>query len=186
MATIDYLKFYDDEGYLMGEVANHFHETGALAPVDFYMLLIWKANRAKSYHRERLKKKALGSFERAVSQIASSLWSCRDRKERVRILIEDWEFSLPTATAILAILYPAEFTVYDYRVCAEVNHQYRPYLSFSDFLWADYEEFQKKVEGEAPSGLCLRDKDRFLTARSFRKGIVRECDEGACVAEIQS
>ncbi|HXR38605.1 MAG TPA: hypothetical protein VN776_05915 [Terracidiphilus sp.] len=179
MASIDYLKFYDDENYLMGEVAQKFHEAGTIDPVDFYMLLIWKANRAKGYHKKRLQKKASGSFKEAVSRIATSLWTCAERKERMQILVEDWEFSLPTATAILAILYPSEFTVYDYRVCDELKHDYRPYLSFSASLWAEYEEFQKKVEREAPADLCLRDKDRFLTGRSYRKGIEAECIEDA-------
>jgi hypothetical protein len=175
MATIDYLKFYDDESYLMGEVARRFHETGIIEPADFYMLLIWKANRAKSYHRERLKKKASGSFGNAVSKIASSLWPSSERRERMRILMEDWDFSLPTASAILAILYPTEFTVYDYRVCDEIKHKYRPYLCFSDSLWTEYEDFQNRVVSETPAHLSLRDKDRFLTARSFRKEVESAC-----------
>lgn len=184
MESVDYLKFYDYESYLMGEVAHQFHESGTLAPVDFYMLLIWKANRAKRFHWERLQKKASGSFKSAVSKIASSLWSCSERKERFRVLVEDWGFALPTATAILAILYPTEFTVYDYRVCDEISHKYRPYLYALDSAWSEYEEFQKSVEREAPADLCLRDKDRFLTGRSFRRGIEHECRDDDAAIEM--
>jgi hypothetical protein len=172
----NYLKFYDDESYLMGEVADRFHKAGGtIEPADFYMLLIWKSNRAKNYQRDRLKHKA-GSFQKAVSEIASALKSSVERRERLRILIQDWEFSLPAATAILTILYPTEFTVYDYRVCDEIDHKYRPYLCFSDSLWAEYEEFHRKVENEPPAGLCLRDKDRFLTGRSNRMEIESDCN----------
>ena len=41
----------------------------------------------------------------------------------MRILIEDWAFRLPMASAILTVLYPDSFTVYDIRVCSELqNH----------------------------------------------------------------
>jgi hypothetical protein len=171
----DYLKFYDDERYLLEEVGAAFRATGALDPADFYMVLVWKANRAKNYARERLKKIANGTFAEAVSRIAKSLYSTAGQKDRLRILIVDWEFSLPTATAILSLLYPDEFTVYDTLVCGEINHRYRPYLSFSDALWKGYEEFRQKVIAATPPNLTLRDRDRFLIGRATRKSIEKDC-----------
>lgn len=53
-------------------MGQRFRESGTLDPVDFYMMLAWKANRAKNYHRERLKRLSKSSFEYAVSQIALS------------------------------------------------------------------------------------------------------------------
>lgn len=170
----DYLKFYDDERYLIDDVGKRFRETGILDPADFYMLLIWKANRAKNRHRDRLKKKA-GSFQKAVSQIAASVHSSPEQRERLRILMEEWEFALPTATAVLTILYPKEFTVYDVRVCKELGEKYHPERPFSDSLWTGYEKFREKVRNETPVGLSLRDKDRFLMGRSMRKDIKRDC-----------
>jgi hypothetical protein len=173
--TADYLKFYDDEGYLLG-VGKSFRETGHIEPADFYMLLIWKANRAKNRHRDRLKRLADGSFPDAVSEIASALHAIVERKQRLRILMEKWEFALPTATAILTLLYPDEFTVYDYRVCDEVDLPYRPQLCFSDELWRRYEEFQAAVIGATPKEITnLRDRDRFLIGRSIRKQVEADC-----------
>jgi len=115
--SIDYLQFYDDERYLLG-VGDHFRKTGKLEAADLYMLFAWKANRAKNYHKNRLKKRACsGSFAGAVSEIAVTLHSTPGQKERHQLLMGKWGFALPTATAILTILYPNEFTVYDYRVC---------------------------------------------------------------------
>jgi len=174
----DYLKFYDDERYLL-DVGRRFRASGNIQAADFYMLLMWKANRAKNIHRDRLKRMGDGSFEAAVARIASGLHASTERKQRLSILMEKWKFALPTATAILTILYPDDFTVYDYRVCAEVKQRYTPWLSFSDKLWDKYEQFQAAVISEtnkAPEELrTLRDRDRFLTARSIRREIEKEC-----------
>lgn len=173
MTEIDYRAFYDDESYLL-EAGRHFRETGLLDAADFYMLLIWKANRAKNYHRERLKRKS-GTFSTAVSAIAAEIFSSTERKHRLQLLMDKWGFALPTATAILTVLYPEDFTVYDWRVCDEVGRRYRQGMSFSDKLWIDYEQFVAAVTDAAPKGFSLRDKDRFLIGRSFRKELERDC-----------
>ena len=91
--------------------------------------------------------------------------------------MKDWWFALPTATAILAILYPDEFTVYDWRACEEIkaHGDYKKLANreFSDTLWADYQNFIGAVRLETPDELSLRDKDRFLMARSYRQEIER-------------
>jgi hypothetical protein len=176
-STADYLKFYDDETYLLKEVGPRFHDTGMIEAADFYTILIWKANRAKNYHLKRLKLLTQsGTFQNAVDQIAGALKESPMQKERLRVLMTDWWFSLPTASAILTILYPSEFTVYDYRVCKELGLQKD--LSqrvFSDVLWSEYESFRERVKAATPSHLSLRDKDRFLTGRSFRREVERDC-----------
>jgi hypothetical protein len=169
MDITDYLKFYDAEDYLL-EVGKTFRDNAKIEPADFYMILVWKANRAKNYHRDRLKDIAGGSFKIAVSTIASELSSATREKQRLEILLGKWKFALPTATAILTILYPDHFTVYDYRVCKEVGVTYRPWLG-----WDEYEQFKRAVIAAAPQDLCLRNKDRFLMGRSVRKGIEQDC-----------
>jgi hypothetical protein len=172
----DYLKFYDDERYLFKEVGRDFRATGVIEPADFYMILIWKAERAKNRHRDRLKRIAAGSFQEAVEQIAGSLHASHEQKQRLQLLMCKWEFALPTASAILTVLYPDEFTVYDRLVCKELKIKYQPQREFSDALWADYGQFREAViNSEAPVDLCLRNKDRFLVARSFRKGVEHDC-----------
>jgi hypothetical protein len=169
----DYRVFYSDEGYLM-EAGQRFRKSGEISAADFYMLLMWKANRAKNYHRERLKQKA-GTFDAAVANIASDLFASTESKRRLQALMEKWEFALPTATAILTLLYPDDFTVYDWRVCDEVGQTYKPWRGFSDKLWSEYEQFVKAVIKNTPNGLTLRDRDRFLIGRSIRKGVERDC-----------
>jgi hypothetical protein len=165
----DYRDFYDDEKYLLEAVGERFRQTGKIEPADFYMILVWKANRAKNYHRDRLKDMA-GSFRAAVENIASQLSSSSEDKQRLQILLEKWGFALPTASAILTILYPKDFTVYDGRVCKEVGRAYKNWLG-----WDEYEEFKKAVIANTPKDYCLRDKDKFLIGRSTRNDIERDC-----------
>jgi hypothetical protein len=81
----------------------------------------------------------------------------------MRILIGDWQFALPMASAILTVLYPEEFTVYDYKVCNQIAFpELKNYSSFSEGLWADYNSYCAKVMAESPQNLSLRDKDRYL------------------------
>ncbi len=170
---IDYRKFYDDEEHLL-EVGRVFRADGTLAAVDFYMLLAWKANRAKNYHRERLKEQA-GTFQAAVAGIAFDLSTAGNPKDKLQVLMEKWWFALPTASAVLSLLYPDEFTVYDQVVCGELQHPCRPWLSFSDRLWAEYQTYKQRVINETPGNLSLRDKDRFLIGRAYRKSAEEQC-----------
>ena len=171
----DYLQFYDLEKYLFGEVGFTFRNTGNIEPVDFFMIFIWKANRAKTRVRDRLKNnRKAGSFEKAVKQIAQTLWTQQDRKERLRILMEEWELRLPMASAILTVLYPDEFTVYDRRVCEQLHIKGKDW-TFSDACWIEYERFQKAVVDNTPANLNLRDKDRFLWGKSQREDAEQDC-----------
>ena len=141
---IDYRIFYDDETYLL-DVGQRFRESGTLDPVDFYMMLAWKANRAKNYHRERLKRLSKSSFEYAVSQIAAELHGCSGLRAKLEILMVAWGFALPTATAVLTLLYPDDFTVYDVLVCGELQWDYHPDRYFSPKLWSDYQAYKQAV-----------------------------------------
>jgi hypothetical protein len=165
----NYLDYYNSENYLL-RVGDSFRQTVKIEPADFYMILVWKANRAKNYHRDRLKDITGSNFETAVSTIALELSSATGKKQRLEVLLEKWKFALPTASAILTILYPDDFTVYDYRVCREVGRTYRNWLG-----WTEYEQFEESVIDAAPRELKLRDKDRFLIGRSTRKDIERDC-----------
>ncbi len=86
-----------------------------------------------------------------------------------------WEFALPTATAVLTLLYPDDFTVYDVLVCRELQWDYHPDRYFSAKLWSDYQAYKEAVIKAAPSDLSLRDKDRYLIGRAYRKAVETDC-----------
>jgi hypothetical protein len=164
---MNYLKYYCLEKYLFDDVRVRFHREGVIDPIDFYMILIWKANRAKNRARDRLAHEA-GSFSKAVEQIGAELHNAKGAKERLGALMSArWKFRLATATAILTVLYPEEFTIYDKRVLDELpRFKQLGEKPFSGAMWEQYCDFKRAVEACTPAELCLRDKDRFLWGKS--------------------
>jgi hypothetical protein len=173
---IAYRKFSDLEHYLFDEVGPRFQNSGDIEPVDLFMIFVWKANRAKTRVRDQLKTRANGSFASAAAQIASALFATKDREQRLKILMQDWGLRLPMASAVLTVLYPDEFTVYDRRVCGALGFPYKDWSRFSESCWMEYESYKQKVCGiESPEGFTftLRDRDRFLWGKSVREDAIK-------------
>jgi hypothetical protein len=170
---MNYAKFYHLEHYLLEEVGPRFRLRGTIDSIDLFMIFVWKANRAKTRVRDKLKGRAGGSFSNAASEIARALSTAKDQKERLAILMRDWGLRLPMASAILTILYPENFTVYDVRVCKVLRITHRD-LRFSDKCWKEYENYKDAVCKNTPSNLSLRDKDRFLWGKSFLEDVKRD------------
>jgi hypothetical protein len=171
----DYRQYYDLEKYLFDTVGPNFRKTGQISRRDFYLILIWKANRAKNYVPKRFSKMGI-SFKDGVERIAKGLHENEGLKAKLKILMSDWGFLLPTATAILTVFYPCDFSVYDVRVIkqlrkigANVTDSLNKLRSapFSDKLWDGYLIYLGAVKAETPAEYSLRDRDRFLWARSF-------------------
>jgi hypothetical protein len=79
------------------------------------------------------------------------------------VLIEEWKFALPMSSAILTVLYPEEFTVYDYKVCNQLGFpSLKNDYKFTEELWKGYRSYCMEVEAKTPKNLRLRDKDRYL------------------------
>ncbi|QEQ57226.1 hypothetical protein FNV82_06335 [Chlorobium phaeovibrioides] len=171
---------YHLEEYLFSEVGPKFLESGRLSAFDFFCIVIWKANRAKSKIAKRLLEhdgRRGRDLDAIVGELAAALWREAEKKERLRILIKDWAFRLPMASAILTALWPEEFTVYDVRVCDALDgHHLLQNKSNIDVLWAGYQEFISDVERHSPAGLSLRDKDRCLWGQSFREQLHADID----------
>jgi hypothetical protein len=132
--------------------------------------VIWKANRAKSRVAARLLAKGFNDLETAVTALTSGLAEQPSHKDRLHYLWDDWGFRLPMASAILTVLYPADFTIYDYRVCEQLDDFYN-LASCSKFeeVWPGYARLVDRVRQVTPEGLSLRDKDRYLWGASAAK-----------------
>ncbi|MEK6827122.1 MAG: hypothetical protein AABX99_01400, partial [Nanoarchaeota archaeon] len=48
MKEIDYSQFYSLENYLFNNITKKFEEKKTLSTEDFFCIIIWKSNRAKS------------------------------------------------------------------------------------------------------------------------------------------
>jgi len=175
---MDYRKLYDLENYLFDEVSKRFSELGYLNAFDFFCIVIWKANRSKSKIAKRLLSQGHPNLESAVVALTKSLANAADDKTRMKILIVDWGFRLPMASAILTVLYPMSFTIYDFRICEMLNdfHKLQNQTNF-DSLWNKYESLVAKINQAAPSEYSLRDKDRWLWGNSFFQQLKADLDD---------
>ncbi len=170
----DYREYYDLEGYLFGKVKDDFHERGFLDAFDLFSIVVWKSNRSKSYFARRLiGQSGTNDLEQAAQQLTEGIASQPNARERLRYVCsrEPWGFSLAMGSAILTVLYPEEFTIYDTRVCGQLteygNFSRLKNLTNFDNLWEGYQDFMCAVKQETPNGLSLRDKDRYLWGKSF-------------------
>lgn len=171
--SVDYLRYYDLEAYVFKEVAERFQTQGWLDAFDFFSIVIWKANRAKSRVARNLRRRG-EKLDDVCRRLTTEIHDASTHEARLTLLVANWGFRLPMASAILTVLYPEEFTVYDTRTCGELG-------AFSELanltnpaaLWAGYEAFVKKVRA-ASSEPKLRDKDRFLMGRSIAEQLKRD------------
>jgi hypothetical protein len=172
--VMDYRQFYSLERYLFEIVGDKFRKEGSLCAFDFFCIVIWKANRAKSKIAYKIITSASltgGSLEERVRCLTKTLSEKQTSEDRLRYLINDLKFRLPMASAILTVLYPDEFTIYDVRVCNQLSGKERHLrlANKSDFeeVWKGYMDFKKAVEDAVPHMSGLRDKDRYLWGESF-------------------
>ena len=176
-----YLQFYDLESYLFDTVRQRFASEGHLNAFDFFCIVIWKANRAKSKIAKKLLKASKEvTLDEAVLELTKGIAAQETPAKKLRFLMSGkTPFALPMATAILSVLYPEEFTIYDRRVC-EVLGNFSKLKNITKFakLWDGYVEFKRAVESRAPKGLSLRDKDRYLWGKSFAKQLRSDIEEG--------
>jgi len=164
----DYLEVYHLENYLFTTVANKFVATGNISLIDLYMIIIWKAPRAKSYALDRLRRIGKGEAAEAVSMMATALRDAKEPKNRLKVLMDCFGFRLATATAILTVFYPNEFSVYDRRVCEQLKcFEKLADRGFSEGLWSEYQDFIEAVRSAVPERTTLRDKDQHLWGKSF-------------------
>lgn len=164
---MDYLHYYDLESYLLETVSPRFQRSGSLSAFDLFSIVIWKANRAKPWIAKRLLSHGHRNLESAARALSAEIHAAEGNKAKFFVLVADWGFRLPTASAILAMLYPDDFTVYDVRACDQLRgfHNIQGRTN-PESLWEGYTEFLAQVKEHTPARLSLRDKDRYLWGKA--------------------
>jgi len=160
-----YLKYYSQEDYIFGEISRNYKKRGYLTPEEFFMVVIWKSNRTKT----KVRKEILDSGK-TIRTITSNVARAKTPAQKLSILTSIFGIGIPVASAILAVCYPDDFTVADYRVreslrklgenIADPTSTTRAYLAYVDLC--------KKLAGQ--TSLSLRDFDRSLWGRDYYEG----------------
>jgi len=111
---MDFRKFYNKESYLFEGINQFFKKNGYLRGFQFYLILIWKANRAKKKALKILNKTSSKNFDKGVYELTNEIYQEELDFRKVKILL-DGGFRISTASVILNVLYPERFTVFAYR-----------------------------------------------------------------------
>jgi hypothetical protein len=182
---LDYRDLYWLENYLFSKVSARFGQTRTLSTFDFFCIVIWKAKRAKSKVSRRLLDVGF-VLPSAVAELTRDVGKFPEPKERLRVLIQKWRFRLPMASAILTVLYPEEFTVYDARVCETMGDfaSLSPSRVNFESLWEGYTRFVDRVQTVGLAGLSLRDKDRWLWGKSVAEQLTRDIETRFAKARV--
>jgi hypothetical protein len=181
MENEDFRKYYDLERYLFEDVTARFQEHAFLDAFDFFCIVVWKANRAKSTVALRLmspsRRKVKTEFvtlDQAAQALTGSIAQAPDNEAKMRVLLEEWGFRLPMASAILTVLYPDRFSVYDTRVCDVLKDFHKVQGLRFPSIWAEYERFLRAIREEVREDYSLRDKDRWLWGKSRAEQLRRD------------
>jgi hypothetical protein len=149
-----------------------------------FSIIIWKANRAKSKLAHRLLQRQKSKNLDAVSEeFTRALFEAASAESRLILAMDVWGFYLPMASAILTVLWPEDFTVFDTRVCEELaSNQTEDFSKLGNKsgkqLWLKYLQYCDAVRKAAPEHLSLRDSDRFLWGRSAARQLADDIASG--------
>ncbi|MBO0938319.1 hypothetical protein J2I47_17340 [Fibrella sp. HMF5335] len=169
---IDYRIYRDLEKHIRTKVHSDFHANGSIGAMDFFCIIIWKSNRAKSKVAKRLFDSNLSLDERC-HELTKRIYNEKTNKGKLKILFKEYKFRIPIMSAILSVLYPDDFTVYDFRVCeslkARNENDFSKLESLTNFdeLWLRYSNYVEVVKRAIPLYNSLTEKDHYLWGQSF-------------------
>ena len=163
---------YDEESHLFDVVGPRFRREGSLGAYDLFFIVRWKANRAITKVAKSLVTVGKSDLETIARQMTSQIAQAPTAREKFMVASETWRLRLPMASAILTVMYPNDFTVYDVRACEILGGFHTIVLRANvESRWLGYLEYKAAVEQHAPAHLSLRDKDRHLWALSRHRGL---------------
>jgi len=168
------IKYYNLESYLFDEVSNKFKEEKKLNAFDFFCIISWKSNRPKPAIAKSLMEKYDKNIEIAVQKFTEDLFKAKDL-DKLKILLEVDGIGLAMSSAVLTVLNPEKYSIYDYRVCERLTN-FKNISSSGNIekKWPKYLEYVEEVRKIENSTFSLRDSDRFLWGESFKKQLEKE------------
>jgi len=167
LANVEALKYYFLECYLFDDVNKNFQKNGCLTSEEFFAIVIWKSNRAKTIVR-----KGIGKSGKTVSAITSEVSRAKTRKDKLEALRKIRGIGIPMASAILTVCYPDDFTLVDYRARTALKDYFGAEIMGNPTVnpSAYFEYLDKCKELANENNLSLRNFDRILLGRYFYEG----------------
>lgn len=160
--------YYDLDRYLFDRVTKRFEADQTLCAFDFYAIITWKANRAKTRVRSGLK-----TANCSPEELMRTVHDTADDRQKMQTLDSIPGIGIPIASAILTVCYPTRFTVMDYRAWETLvdldRVQSKAMPSGIDGYFEQYLPVCQRLASE--ERLCIRELDQALWGWSQRKSI---------------
>lgn len=105
--SLDYRRYFDPEVFLFEDISGRFRRDGSIGAFDFFSIVVWKANRAKSVTAKRLRGAAKPgeTLDALCHRLTGEIHRAGTPEARFMILTgPPWRFALPMTSAILAVL----------------------------------------------------------------------------------
>ena len=172
------LDYYDAEGRVFPGIAKKVSAGEGLTGQDVLLILKWKLGRIRDSNLETVSDENLGMINQAVKAARTADSGVGALKTLDMIP----GIGLATATAVLTVCYPTEFTIIDWRVLETLDlfpsrmpENKRTEHNTEHWTAEDYiAEYLPRVKKQAHGWGCdLRDADRALWGISVRNGITR-------------
>lgn len=176
----DFSKYYDLNDYLFNEISKKYHKNKFIDAFDFFCIIIWKANRAKTNIFRKITEIAqINDLNKICKDITLNLYNIKNKEEKLKYLLQDWQFGIPMASAILSVLFPHDFTIYDVRVCQILkNHEKLANKTNLNRIINGYFQYVEDVIREVPERHSLREKDIYLWGKSFFLELTQDIKDG--------
>ena len=155
-----YIGLYDTEKHLFQVVGPSVQVRGYLSFDDFYKICMWKSVRQKNNYIENkndIEKTSRGAFAEA------------DEARKIEILCELKGVGIPTASAILTVVFPEKYAVIDVR-CLEMLKErlgFEVGKSISIKTWLKYLDIMRGLAKE--NNITPRELDMALFAMHKEK-----------------
>lgn len=186
MQIKDYLQYYWLEQEYLEKIRLSFYEKKYLTAEEFFSIVEWKNPKFGKTKLSHLTTKEIENLSRNVYEASPS------KEKRLEIMLKDEKgnkrkgIKLATASAILTILFPTEFTVYDVRVRSkwilispeDGKTMYPDITDNNQVAEIYFSDYLPKIKNFAEiNKMSLRDCDRALWAKSWHDDLTRFLDK---------
>lgn len=157
---IKYTELYDTEKYIFNVVGIEARKQGYLTFDDFFKICMWKSSRPKQRYIKN---------KETVKVITKTAFSKTDEKEKMKLLCKLNGVGIPTASAILTVVYPKRYAVIDVRCLEILNDKFQTNFKKSMTLksWLEYLEKMRNLANNF--GITPRQLDMALFAMHREK-----------------
>lgn len=149
----NYIDLYDTENYLFKVIGPRVKKRGHFLFSEFYKICMWKSSRPKQRYINNKNK---------IERISKSAFGEGDEKRKMEILCHLNGVSVPTASALLTIVYPEKYAVIDIR-CLEMMRKTEKISKYPSIkTWLKYLDIMRAWSKE--NSVTPREMDMALFA----------------------